>query len=152
MLKQVVNKSVPLEKGSKLIIFGGGFSGQHIAAVARKLQVNVLCSRRSNKNPGADFLFNEIENTMPDETVFEGATHILSCIPPNEEGKDPVLKNLKERLNIRSLKWIGYLSTTGVYGDSRGNWVEETKLPEPQQQRSKARLACEEEWQRLNLK
>ena len=150
MLEQVVNQSVPLAKDSKMLIFGGGFSGQHIASVARRLGVNVLCSRRSKNSPGADFVFNGLANEMPNESIFEGVTHLLSCIPPDEKGQDPVIKNLREKLKTQSFQWVGYLSTTGVYGDSKGNWVEEKKLPEPKQSRSKKRLACEEEWQTLN--
>ena len=152
MLEQVVNRSSPLAKDSKLLIFGGGFSGQHIAAVARKLGVKVFCSRRTKDSPGADFVFNGLQSEMPDENIFAGATHLLSCIPPNENGKDPVLENLKDKLKSHAFEWVGYLSTTGVYGDSQGSWVEETKSPEPRQHRSKKRLACEEEWKQLNQK
>ena len=57
---------------------------------------------------------------------MEGATHVLSCIPPLLNGKDPVLNKLKEQLlNSKKLKWVGYLSTTGVYGDTKGEWVNE---------------------------
>tara|TARA_Y100001968_G_scaffold319487_1_gene351098 strand:+ start:3799 stop:4701 length:903 start_codon:yes stop_codon:yes gene_type:complete len=150
MLEQIVKQSVPLAKDSKMLIFGGGFSGQHIAAVARGLGANVLCSRRSKNTAGADFVFNSLNNEIPPENIFEGTTHLLSCIPPNEKGKDPVLENLQAKLKTLSFKWVGYLSTTGVYGDSQGKWVEENKLPEPKQNRSKKRLACEEEWQQLN--
>ena len=52
-------------------------------------------------------------------------SHILSCIPPDKEGKDPVLKSLKNTLKTLSLEWVGYLSTTGVYGNTRRCLVSE---------------------------
>lgn len=51
------------------------------------------------------------------------ATHVLSSVPPDESGADPVLARYRELLGGR---WLGYLSSTGVYGDTRGAWVDET--------------------------
>ena len=66
--------------------------------------------------------------------IFNGATHVISCIPPLASGEDPVLLNLKTQLlNSKHLKWVGYLSTTGVYGDAKGGWVNENTSPNPQQ-------------------
>ena len=72
--------------------------------------------------------------------------HILSCIPPDKNGNDPVLRSLKNQLKSLSLEWVGYLSTTGVYGNTKGNWVSETDEPNPFQKRSHKRLNCEKEW------
>ena len=58
MIQEIVKRSKPLPPKSKLIIFGGGFSGQRIAGLARRLGVKVLCSRRDEKSEGADFAFN----------------------------------------------------------------------------------------------
>ena len=57
MLKDIVNLCEPLPSESKLMILGGGFSGQHIASLARALGTKVLCSRRSSTSPGADIVF-----------------------------------------------------------------------------------------------
>tara|TARA_Y100001968_G_scaffold330634_1_gene383035 strand:+ start:852 stop:1757 length:906 start_codon:yes stop_codon:yes gene_type:complete len=151
MLEQIVKQSFPLAKDSKMLIFGGGFSGQHIAAAARRLGAKVLCSRRIKDSPGADFVFNSLNSAeMPSEDIFEGTTHLLSCIPPNTKGKDPVLENLQKKLLSMPLEWVGYLSTTGVYGDSQGEWVGESQIAKPKQERSQKRLACEESWKNLN--
>ena len=145
MILDIVKRFDPLPPKSKLIIFGGGFSGQRIASLARHLGVKVLCSRRSLDSEGADFLFN-MDNELPDE-IFEGATHVLSCIPPLLNGRDPVLLKLRTQLSkSKNLKWVGYLSTTGVYGDTKGGWVNENTTPNPQQERSKRRFSCEREW------
>ena len=150
MIEDFVKQLEPLPPKSKLIIFGGGYSGQRIASVGRKLGVEVLCSRREKGSVGADFIFNKDEE-VPNK-IFEGATHILSCIPPLLSGEDPVLNKLKNQiLDAKKLKWVGYLSTTGVYGDTKGKWVNENTPPKPQQERSIRRFSCEKEWLETNL-
>ena len=150
MNQDIVKRFDPLPSKSKLIIFGGGFSGQRIATFARRLGVKVLCSRRNKGSEGADFIFNT-EKELPNE-IFDGATHVLSCIPPLLNGQDPVLLTLKNQLlNSKNLKWVGYLSTTGVYGDTKGGWVNENTTPNPLQDRSIRRFSCEREWIETNL-
>ena len=150
MNQDIVKRFDPLPSKSKLIIFGGGFSGQRIATLARRLGVKVLCSRRNKGSEGADFIFNT-EKELPNE-IFDGATHVLSCIPPLLNGQDPVLLKLKNQLlNSKNLKWVGYLSTTGVYGDTKGGWVNENTTPNPLQDRSIRRFSCEREWIETNL-
>ena len=150
MIQAIVKQLDPLPPKSKLIIFGGGFSGQRIASVGRHLGAKVLCSRRKENSKGADFTFNTDED-FSDE-IFEGATHVLSCIPPLLSGEDPVLHKLKSQLlNSKNLKWVGYLSTTGVYGDTKGEWVNENTSPNPQQERSIRRFSCEKQWLETKL-
>ena len=150
MNHDIVKRLIPLPPKSKLIIFGGGFSGQRIATVGRHLGATVLCSRRKENSKGADFTFNTDQEFSNE--IFEGATHILSCIPPLLNGEDPVIHKLRsELLNSKTLKWVGYLSTTGVYGDTKGEWVNENTLPNPQQDRSIRRLSCEKEWLETKL-
>ena len=150
MKQDIVKRFDPLPNNSKLIIFGGGFSGQKVANLARHLGVKVLCSRRVKESEGADFIFNT-QKELSNE-IFEGATHVLSCIPPLSNGQDPVLLKLKDQLlNSKDLKWVGYLSTTGVYGDTKGGWVDENTTPNPQQERSKRRFSCEREWLETKL-
>ena len=150
MIQDFVKQVEPLPHKSKLIIFGGGYSGQKIASLGRNLGVKVLCSRRKMGSTGADFIFNS-DKELSNE-ILEGATHVLSCIPPLINGKDPVLSTLKTQLlNLKNLKWVGYLSTTGVYGDTKGSWVNENTSPNPQQDRSIRRFSCEKEWLETKL-
>ena len=130
----------------KFLIFGGGFSGKFFAKNIRKLGCIALTSSRSNKNDPNSFIFDSEKNIMPDDVIFNGVTHIMSCIPPNKKGKDPFLEHLKGKIESLSLDWVGYLSTTGVYGNTYGDWVSETDYPNPLQQRSHRRLNCEKEW------
>ena len=89
MIQDIVKRSKPLPPNSKLIIFGGGFSGQRVASLARHLGVKVLCSRRKEGSKGADFMFNTDQKFSNE--ILEGATHVLSCVPPLLNGEDPVL-------------------------------------------------------------
>ena len=150
MIERIVKQLKPLAPNSKLIIFGGGYSGQRIASLGRKLGLKVLCSRREKGSKGADFTFNS--NNEVSNEIFEGVTHVLSCIPPLLSGEDPVLSKLKNQLlNSKKLKWVGYLSTTGVYGDTQGKWVNENMSPNPKQERSIRRFSCEKEWLETKL-
>jgi len=76
----------------------------------------------------------------------DDATHLLSSVPPDEAG-DPVLRAHGARIDALGARWIGYLSTTGVYGDSGGQWVDEATPPNPGEPRSRRRLAAERLWQ-----
>jgi nucleoside-diphosphate-sugar epimerase len=75
------------------------------------------------------------------------ATHLLSSVPPDERG-DPVL-DVQGAAIARAaprLQWIGYLSTTGVYGDRQGGWVDESSALTPSGERGRRRLEAETAW------
>ena len=128
------------------LILGSGFSGSFFAKTIRKFGFNAITTCRSeNKDPNS-FVFNSEDGIVPNEKIFDKVTHILSCIPPDKNGNDPVLESLQCKLQSLSLEWIGYLSTTGVYGNTSGDWVSETDQPNPFQRRSHNRLNCERQW------
>ena len=130
----------------KFLILGCGFSGSFFAKTIRKLGYTALTSSRSEKKDPYSFVFDSDNGTVPNKKIFDGVTHILSCIPPDKNGNDPVLRILKNKLKSLSLEWVGYLSTTGVYGNTKGDWVSEIDKPKPIQDRSHKRLNCEKEW------
>jgi len=140
------NPASSLNNKNKFLIFGCGFSGSFFARKIRQLGYTALTSSRSEKKDPDSFLFNSEIGIIPTKKTFDGVTHILSCIPPDKNGKDPVLSSLKDQLKSLSLEWVGYLSTTGVYGNTKGNWVSEIDNPNPFQERSHKRLNCEKEW------
>ena len=142
----MIDLASPLTFKNKFLIFGGGFSGEYFAKSIRKFGCIALTSSRSSKNNPNSFVFNSENNLIPEDSIFEGVTHILSCIPPDKNGRDPVLKSLGNKIKNLSLKWVGYLSTTGVYGNTYGDWVSEKDEPNPFQERSQRRLNCEKEW------
>ena len=140
------NFASSLENKKKFLILGSGFSGSFFAKTIRQLGYTALTSSRSeNKDPNS-FVFDSENGIVPDEKIFTGITHGLSCIPPDKNGEDPVLKILKNKLQSLSPEWVGYLSTTGVYGNTKGDWVTEIDQTNPCQKRSHNRLNCEKKW------
>ncbi len=82
--------------------------------------------------------------------AIAAATHLLSSIAPDANG-DPALRALGPRIAAHRWDWVGYLSTTGVYGDHQGGWVDETTPLTPGTERGRQRVAAEAEWQALDL-
>lgn len=78
------------------------------------------------------------------------ATHILSSVAPDDAG-DPILRDHAAELAAARPVWAGYLSTTAVYGDHDGGWVDETTSLAPTTRRGKARVAAEAAWSALGL-
>jgi len=79
--------------------------------------------------------------------ALDGATHLLLSVPPDDAG-DPVLRHHRSAIAARAdrLRWVGYLSTTGVYGDRAGGLVDETSSLEPVTARGLRRVAAETAW------
>jgi nucleoside-diphosphate-sugar epimerase len=90
-------------------------------------------------------LFSE-EVTLPAQAL-DGVTHLLISIPPSAEG-DLVLRAMRETLlaHRNTIEWIGYLSTTGVYGDRAGGTVDETMAMAPTSDRGRRRQLAEQAW------
>ena len=146
MLSDLVNRSQPLRADARVLVLGGGYSGGHVARLLRALGNTVRCSRRHLDGSEADLIFDSATGQIPTADDLDGITHVLSTIPPTAEGQDPVLTHLGSQLRERPLIWVGYLSTTGVYGDRRGEWVSEEDPADPGQPRSERRHACEQAW------
>ena len=78
--------------------------------------------------------------------ALAGATHVLSSVPPGETG-DPVLEHhAADIAALSGLRWVGYLSTTGVYGDRGGDWVDEESDRTPSGARGQRRKDAEDGW------
>ena len=82
--------------------------------------------------------------------AFQRATAVLVSAGPGPEG-DPVLGKARPAITeaAKHLSWVGYLSTTGVYGDHGGEWVDETTPLTPSTERGRARVAAEADWQSI---
>ena len=78
--------------------------------------------------------------------VVRAATHILISAPPDAGGDTVLRHHAADIAAAPSLAWIGYLSTVGVYGDHGGAAVDEETEPRPVSQRSRRRLAAENDW------
>lgn len=133
-----------MEQNSQLIIAGLGYAGCAVAEAASAAGWRVIGTSRQ---PGAVKAPAGVEVISFDAAgpAFAAASHWLITIPPDEAG-DPVLRRHAAALASGHQRWIGYLSTTGVYGDRGGGTVDEATPPAPGQARSQRRLAAEEAW------
>ena len=82
---------------------------------------------------------------------FEEADHIILSIAPIN-GVDIVIKNFQNYFKSKKLKWITYLSATSVYGDHKGEWVDESSETKPTSINGAERLKVEKEWMGLASK
>ena len=136
-----------------LLSLGHGYSARALAARLLPRGWQVIGTTRSDGKAealaaeGVEPLIWPGEDAGP---ALERATHLLSSVAPGEAG-DPVLATLGPEIGAaaRHLQWVGYLSTTGVYGDHRGGWVDETTPLAPTTRRGMARMAAEAAWQAL---
>lgn len=125
-----------------LLIFGMGYTAQVIAARLRAQSWTV----RGTGSAG-DIAF--ADKALVEATLTQ-ATHVLSSVPPLREGGDPVLQTYGEAIAAASLEAIGYLSSTGVYGDAGGAWVDECSIVGTG--RRSARTQADLDWQALSPK
>lgn len=124
-----------------LLIFGLGYSGCAIADAAAEAGFTVSGTSR-DAAPG----------TVPFDAaddVIRAATHILTTVAPSASG-DPVLTRYAGAIAAApALRWIGYLSSTVVYGNRDGFWVDEDTPPAPSQPRGQYRADAEVAWARF---
>jgi nucleoside-diphosphate-sugar epimerase len=82
--------------------------------------------------------------------AFQTATHLLISAGPSDDG-DPVLNRYRDQITAMApqLEWAGYLSTTGVYGDHQGGWVDETTPLTASTKRGQMRIDAEADWQTI---
>ncbi len=126
---------------NRLFCFGMGFCAK---ALAQSLAPKGWTIGATTRGPVGYQSF-PFDSDLTD--ALHDATHVLISTPPAEEG-DPVLAKHAATLSTisRPLKWLGYLSTTGVYGDHGGNWIDEATPVAPTSQRAKRRVAAELAW------
>ena len=117
---------------SRLFIFGLGYTAKRIAQALTARGWEVVAT-------GSDGTLDFADREAVGEALAQ-CTHVLSSVPP-AEGSDPVLDLYAEALGG---KWLGYLSSTGVYGDADGAWVDEAS-PIGTGRRS-ARAQCDSRW------
>ncbi len=133
-----------MEQNKQLIIAGLGYAGRAVAEAASAAGWRVIGTSRQPEAVRAPFGVEMISFDAAGP-AFAAATHWLITTPPDEAG-DPVLRRHAATLASGKQRWIGYLSTTGVYGDRGGGTVDEATPPAPGQPRSQRRLAAEEAW------
>ena len=137
--------------GPHLFCFGLGYSA---LALARRLTASgwaltgtCRSAERQDRLREAGFPAVLFDRNRPvDSAALNGVTHLLVSVPPDTAG-DPVLAvHGHDIAAMPGLSWLGYLSTTGVYGDRGGGWVDETAPLLPTGERGRRRVAAEEGW------
>lgn len=122
--------------GNRLLCFGLGYTAR---ALVRRLGPGWTMAATTRGDDGP---------LLP-EGGFDGVTHVLVSIPPGGGG-DPTLDRYGSDIaGLKDLRWLGYLSTTGVYGSRDGGWVDETSELRPSGPRGERRAAAEREWLKL---
>ena len=125
-----------------LLIFGLGYTGAAIARLATAHGIAVTATSRNPDRltppPGTTLI--PFDAAAP---ALQTATHILQTAAPDDNG-DPVLTRFAPHLGHPA--WAGMLSTTGVYGDRNGAWVDEDTPPAPTGPRGRRRLDAEQAW------
>jgi len=123
----------------QMLIFGMGYTASHLAARLRARGWDVAGTTRDGR--GDSIAFADETAVL---TALRSTTHVLSSVPP-AEGEDPVLTRYGEAIALAPA-WVGYLSSTGVYGDAGGAWVDESG---PVRGRRADRNAADNAWQAL---
>ena len=142
----------------RLFVFGLGYSALELA---RKLQGDgwhisgtVRSEDKAQALRAQGIAAHVFSGAAPSATLLADlaqAPYVLQSVGL-VDGKDPILSAFTPTLQAHpNLIWLGYLSTTVVYGDHQGQWVDETTVPVPQTPRGKARLKAEADWAALGL-
>ena len=136
-----------------LLSFGHGFSARALSRVLIERGWRVIGTTRSQEKAAV------LKGEGVEPVIWPGsdmrialaqATHLLISTAPDDDG-DPVLGELAGEIlrNAERLEWVGYLSTTGVYGDHHGAWVDESTPLTPSTRRGQQRVRAEAQWQSL---
>lgn len=141
------------EINGHLFCFGFGYSAR---ALALRLQpqgwtLSATCRTEGKRAQLAAqgiraYLFDRGQPLIDPAVALDGVTHIVSSVPPDGMG-DPVLDRHGDVVaSAQGLRWIGYFSTTGVYGDTGGATVDEAAPLRPTSERSRRRVEAERHW------
>ncbi|WP_147109947.1 SDR family oxidoreductase [Tateyamaria sp. syn59] len=133
-----------------LLSFGHGYSAKALTKLLLPQGWNVIGTTRTAEKAEA------LKATGVEPLIFPGddmgaaidaATHVLISAGPDAEG-DPVLREVGDQIAARAgqFEWVGYLSTTGVYGDHGGDWVDEDTPLVPSTRRGQWRKDAEAAW------
>lgn len=140
---------------TSLFCFGFGYTARTLACKLTEKSWRITGTIRSEENrtaiAAAGYEAIQFASFEAVASALAAHSHILISIPPGDGG-DPVLAAYAGAIiaNKPSIRWIGYLSSTGVYGDRSGGWVDETSPLAPATARGRRRLAAENQWLALH--
>jgi nucleoside-diphosphate-sugar epimerase len=143
---------------SHLFCFGMGYTAlafaQALAAEGWRVAGTTRDPAKRARLAGEGFAMHRFERGRPLEdpaAALADATHVLASIPPDEAGDPVLVRHLADLRHCAGLAWVGYLSTTGVYGDRGGDWVDEAAAVAPSLARTRRRVAAEGHWHASGL-
>ncbi|MEL6243306.1 MAG: SDR family oxidoreductase [Pseudomonadota bacterium] len=133
-----------------LLSFGHGYSAQALEQLLLPEGWTIIGTTRGIEKADAMRQRGLTALTFPSPKIVDAvktATHVLVSAGPNAEG-DPILTQYRDVIaaTAPTLEWVGYLSTTGVYGDHNGAWIDESTPLAPSTQRGQWRKAAEQAW------
>ncbi len=137
-----------------LLCFGLGYTARAVARRLMEKKWRVIGTTRTEERAaqlrehGFEVVKFDQDAPVPAD-LLEQASHWLISIPPDSFG-DPLMTAYGEELQERaaSREWIGYLSSTSVYGDRNGQWIDEHAPPQPTTAHGRRRLAAERAWRK----
>ncbi|KAJ3694302.1 hypothetical protein LUZ60_009782 [Juncus effusus] len=145
-----------------MFIFGTGFVGRYVAQnlIRDGWQVHGTCTSDLKKKELEEmgmkaFIFDANNSDLEGLNTLQNASHMLVSIPPITGLGDPLLnlyENLHGLLDHGNLQWMCYLSSTGVYGDCKGAWVDEDYPVNPIKESAKLRYEAEKKWMEFGSK
>ncbi len=141
----------------KLFCFGFGYVCDHLEYYLRSASTpykwdvwgttSDLEKREIFEQRDISLIIQDQERIMSDvDSVLNGTTHLLISVPPKNLGCPIFRSYVREITSLKTLEWVGYLSTIGIYGDCGGEWVDEESETKPSTIRGSRRAKAEEQW------
>lgn len=151
-----VQRIEPVPRNKKLFCFGYGYVSHRLTQRLKPFGWSICGTttdpdkRERMAESGVDaYLFSPDRPLIDPAAALSGVTHLLLSTPPGNNGDVAFDLHGADLAALKDLEWAGYLSTTGVYGNRDGKWVDESSPPAPTSKRGSLRLKAEEQWQSL---
>lgn len=142
----------------KLFCFGYGYVARHLANELKALDPSwEIVGTTTDKEKLMEMRQNGIKaylfsDHMPfNDPIFilKDVTHVLISTPPKKDGDIVFTTHARDILQVPTIQWIGYLSSTNVYGNRDGEWVDETSEIRPTSERGTKRVKAETQWLKM---
>ena len=141
-------------QNNRLFCFGYGYSCDYLARALRQQGGWEIAgtTRDPDKKDAMDesgietFLFTGDRSLVDARQFLTGTTHLIISTPPDDGGDPAFLHHGDDVLKISTLRWAGYLSSTSVYGDREGGWVDEDSELRSNSKRGSRREKAEAQW------
>ncbi len=136
---------------TRVLVLGLGYSGRHVAALLRAQGVACSGTVREPDAAAEDGVVRHrlVAGQPVDDALREAirsAEAVICTVPPDDAG-DPALRLVAEALRASAvLRWVGYLSSTAVYADREGGWIDESSVADAVDDTARRRLLAEAQW------